>query len=96
MRQGANKRSRNGRMNGRRPNQNIRGSLIESGGGEIRVKGTPAQLFERYQALARDAAALGDRISAENYLQHAEHYFRLMSDTVEKAPPVEAPPVLDA
>jgi Domain of unknown function (DUF4167) len=39
----------------------------------------PYQVFERYVALAREAAANGDRIASENFFQHAEHYFRIMS-----------------
>ncbi len=45
------------------------------GGSE--ATGNPRQRFERYTALAREAAAAGDAIEAENYYQHAEHYFRL-------------------
>jgi hypothetical protein len=41
------------------------------------VRGTARQIFERYVALAREAATSGDRIAAENLYQHAEHYFRI-------------------
>ncbi len=73
------KRSRGGRANGKRPNQNSRASVFESNGSDSKVKGTAAQVLEKYQAMARDAIAAGDRITAENYLQHAEHYYRLLS-----------------
>lgn len=44
----------------------------------MKIRGTAAHIYEKYQSLARDAQASGDRIIAENYLQHAEHYFRMM------------------
>ena len=45
----------------------------------MRVHGNANQLLEKYLALARDAQAAGDRIAAENYSQHAEHYFRIIN-----------------
>lgn len=50
----------------------------DSNGPDVRVRGTANQVFDKYQTLARDAQASGDRIAAENYLQHAEHYYRIM------------------
>ncbi len=50
----------------------------DSNGPDVRVRGTANQVFEKYQTLARDAQSSGDRIAAENYLQHAEHYYRIM------------------
>jgi hypothetical protein len=44
--------------------------------------------YERYLALAKAQAQAGDIVGAENYYQHAEHYFRLMSSDLETAPPV--------
>lgn len=44
----------------------------------VKVRGNPQHVFEKYQQLARDANAAGDRVLGENYLQHAEHYFRLL------------------
>lgn len=78
MRQGPNKRSHGGRANGRRPFFNGRGSIVESSGSEVKIKGTLAQVYDRYQTLARDAMSVGDRIAAENFLQHADHYYRLI------------------
>ncbi len=49
----------------------------------MRIRGNAWQVHEKYQALARDAAASGDRIMAENYLQHAEHYFRIINQIQE-------------
>jgi len=80
MRQGSNpKRSRGGRSNGKRSHQNVRTATFESNGADNKVKGTAAQVLEKYQALARDALSSGDRIMAENYLQHAEHYYRVLN-----------------
>jgi hypothetical protein len=47
----------------------------------VRVRGNAFQILEKYVALARDAQAAGDRIAAENYFQHAEHYFRLINES---------------
>jgi hypothetical protein len=49
------------------------------GAGEAKVRGNPQQCVEKYLTLARDAASLGDPISAENYYQYADHYYRLAS-----------------
>jgi hypothetical protein len=45
----------------------------------MRVRGNAYQVMEKYLALARDASAAGDRIAMENYLQHAEHYYRVLN-----------------
>ena len=52
---------------------------FDSGGGEMRVRGNAYQVMEKYLAMARDASAAGDRIAMENYLQHAEHYYRMLN-----------------
>jgi len=52
---------------------------FESNGPNVKIRGNAYQVFERYLALAREAAASGDGIAAENFFQHAEHYFRIMS-----------------
>jgi Domain of unknown function (DUF4167) len=52
---------------------------FESNGSDVKIRGNAYQVFERYVALAREAAASDDRIAAENFFQHAEHYFRIMS-----------------
>lgn len=51
---------------------------MDSNGPDVKIRGTAAHIFEKYQTLARDAQSAGDRIGAENYLQHAEHYYRLI------------------
>jgi Domain of unknown function (DUF4167) len=52
---------------------------FDSNGPNVKIRGNAYQVFERYVALAREAAASGDRIAAENLYQHAEHYFRIMN-----------------
>jgi hypothetical protein len=51
----------------------------EGGGQELRVRGNAYQVLEKYLQLARDAGSAGDRIAAENFLQHADHYYRVLS-----------------
>jgi hypothetical protein len=55
---------------------------------DLRVRGNAWQVHEKYQALARDAQSSGDRVAAENYLQHAEHYFRII-EAINEATAVE-------
>ena len=75
MRPGQNgKRTRRGR----KPH-NFSNRTFDSNGPDVKIRGTAAHIYEKYQALARDANASGDRIGAENYLQHAEHYFRILN-----------------
>jgi len=50
----------------------------ESNGPDVKVRGTAAHIAEKYVQLARDAHSSGDPVSAESYLQHAEHYYRLL------------------
>ncbi len=69
MKRGRNQRRRQG-VN---PNR-----ALDSNGPDVRIRGTANQIYDKYQALARDASSAGDRIKAESYLQHAEHYFRLI------------------
>jgi hypothetical protein len=83
MRPGPNKRSR-GRGNGGNPHYNRprmpqRSQTFDSNGPNVKIRGNAYQVFERYVALAREAASSGDRIAAENLYQHAEHYFRVMN-----------------
>jgi hypothetical protein len=83
MRPGPNKRSR-GRNNGNNPHHNRprlphRSQTFDSNGPNVKIRGNAYQVFERYVSLAREAAASGDRVAAENLYQHAEHYFRVMN-----------------
>jgi hypothetical protein len=79
MRQGGKNRSRgrNGR-NGHKPQMPMRIQTFDSAGPDVRIRGNAWQVHERYLALARDAAAAGDRIAAENFFQHADHYYRMV------------------
>jgi hypothetical protein len=56
-----------------------RNHVFDSNGPEIRIRGTAQQLFEKYLQLGRDATSGGDRVTAEAYFQHAEHYFRILN-----------------
>ena len=60
---------------------------LESNGPDTKVRGPASHVFERYLQLARDAASSGDRVLSENYLQHADHYFRLVRSMQPSAPP---------
>jgi hypothetical protein len=77
MRPGQNKRMR-GRNPGRKgPNPLTRS--YESNGPDVKIRGTPQHVAEKYLQLARDAQSSGDPVMAESYLQHAEHYFRIIA-----------------
>jgi Domain of unknown function (DUF4167) len=56
-----------------------RNHVFDSNGPDIRLRGTSQQLFEKYLQLGRDATGSGDRVMAEGYFQHAEHYFRILN-----------------
>ncbi|HEY2355862.1 MAG TPA: DUF4167 domain-containing protein [Phenylobacterium sp.] len=58
--------------------QNANRAFDSNGPEGTKVRGNAQHVFEKYQQLARDASAAGDRVLGENYLQHAEHYFRLL------------------
>ena len=72
--------NQNKRMRGRsRKASNPLSRTFESNGPDVKIRGTALHVAEKYVQLARDAQASGDRITAENYLQHAEHYFRIIA-----------------
>jgi hypothetical protein len=74
-------RSRNrngGGGGGGKPQHNTNRAFDSNGPEGVKVRGAAQHVYEKYQQLARDAQTSGDRVLAENYLQHAEHYFRLM------------------
>jgi hypothetical protein len=56
-----------------------RNHVFDSNGPDVRLRGTSQQLFEKYLQLGRDATSAGDRVMAESYFQHAEHYFRILN-----------------
>jgi hypothetical protein len=68
-----------------KPVGNVINRVFESAGPEGKVRGTPQQIIEKYQLLARDAQTAGERVLSENFLQHAEHYTRLLNAAYEQA-----------
>ncbi|MDX2290070.1 MAG: DUF4167 domain-containing protein [Hyphomicrobiaceae bacterium] len=82
MRQGQQNRRGRGRNNNNNNNnrktQNPLTRSFESNGPDVKIRGTPAHIAEKYISLARDAQSSGDPVLAENYLQHAEHYNRII------------------
>jgi len=76
MRQG--QQNRRGRGRGGRKPQNPLARNYESNGPDVKIRGTAAHIAEKYMSLARDALASGDLVTAESYLQHAEHYNRII------------------
>lgn len=80
MRQGQQHRRGRGRNNNNnhRKGHNPLSRSFESNGPDVKVRGTPAHIAEKYLSLARDAQSSGDPVLAENYFQHAEHYNRII------------------
>ncbi|MFC6488291.1 DUF4167 domain-containing protein [Nitratireductor sp. GCM10026969] len=68
-----------GRGNGNRKGPNPLNRSYESNGPDVKIRGTAQQIADKYATLARDAQSSGDRVIAENYLQHAEHYNRIIA-----------------
>ena len=62
-----------------------RNQVFDSNGPDVRIRGTAHQIQEKYATLAKDSAAAGDRILAESYLQHAEHYQRIINAWIEQS-----------
>lgn len=73
-------RSRNKNRNNRPSGGNIINRVFDSSGPDGKVRGTPQQIIEKYNQLHRDAVLSGDRVDAENFAQHAEHYTRLLAE----------------
>ena len=76
------KRSRN-----RGGNNNRRGGRqqsFDSNGPSVRIRGNAPQILEKYLTMARDAGLSGDRVAAENFSQHAEHYHRVIAAEAEQ------------
>ncbi|HTX51349.1 MAG TPA: DUF4167 domain-containing protein [Caulobacteraceae bacterium] len=63
---------------GGKPQHNANRAFDSNGPDGVKVRGAAQHIYEKYQQLARDASSAGDRVLAENYLQHAEHYFRVL------------------
>lgn len=87
MRHGSSGGSNNRRQRNNRPARrgggggggNNRNQVYDSNGPDVRIRGSAAQVAEKYEALSKDAFGAGDMILAESYLQHAEHYVRLIT-----------------
>ena len=74
-------RSRSKNNRNRQPQGgNVVNRVFDSSGPEGKVRGTPQQVIEKYNQLARDAQLSNDRVAAENFQQHAEHYLRMLSE----------------
>ena len=84
MRNRNNNNSSNNGNNNRRGGQNPMTRVFESNGPDIKIRGTASHVAEKYVQLARDARSSGDPVAAENYYQHAEHYFRLIAAAQEQ------------
>jgi hypothetical protein len=77
-------RNNNNNNNNNRKNHNPLTRVFESNGPDVKIRGTASHVAEKYIQLARDAQASGDPVGAENYYQHAEHYFRLIAAAQEQ------------
>lgn len=88
MRHGSYQGRRNNRHRNRNsgPSRPHRNQVLDSNGPEGRVRGTAFQINEKYSGLAKDASGKGDQILSENYLQHAEHYQRMINEFEEQNP----------
>jgi hypothetical protein len=98
--QNNNKRMRNRNNNNNNNNNNRRGQnpmtrVFESNGPDIKIRGTASHVAEKYVQLARDARSSGDPVAAENYYQHAEHYYRIINANNEGGQPYQPNPPRD-
>src|ERR1700737_4432004 len=82
MRNGQNKRMRG--RNNHRKSHNPMARVFESNGPDVKIRGNPSHIAEKYIQLARDAQASGDPVAAENYYQHDEHYYRVIAAAQEQ------------
>jgi hypothetical protein len=101
MRNGQNNKRMRNRNNNNNSNNNRRGQnpmtrVFESNGPDIKIRGTASHVAEKYVQLARDARSSGDPVAAENYYQHAEHYFRLIAAAQEQFRQNQPQPRIDA
>ncbi len=74
---------------GGKPQHNANRAFDSNGPDGVKVRGAAQHVYEKYQQLARDAGSAGDRVLAENYLQHAEHYFRVLRAMQPQRPVAE-------
>ncbi len=78
-------RGRNNRGGNSKGQGNNRAKVFDSNGPEVRIRGTAFQICEKYETLAKDARSTGDVVLAESYMQHAEHYQRMIVTWDEQA-----------
>jgi hypothetical protein len=76
---GNNNNNNNNNNNFNRKGSNPLTRTYDSSGPDVKIRGTAQHIAEKYGQLARDAHSSGDRVMAENYLQHAEHYNRIIA-----------------
>src|SRR5690349_18775981 len=84
MRTGQNRRMRGRNRNNGNKGPNPLTKSYESNGPDVKIRGTAQHIAEKYSQLARDAQSSGDPVAAENYFQHAEHYFRIIAAAQEQ------------
>jgi hypothetical protein len=84
--------SRSSHQQSRTPRSN---QTLDSHGPAERVRGTASQISERYLTLAREASRSDDRVAAEGYYQHAEHYLRTSNAARDDVPAGTPPEVAD-
>lgn len=89
MRHGSsnNRRSRNRGGGGSRKGNNQKTQVFDSNGPDVRIRGTAFQVAEKYVALAKDAQGAGDMVLHQSYLQHAEHYQRMINSWEAESQP---------
>src|SRR6266480_4931609 len=90
------KRMRGRSNNNHRKSQNPLTRVYESNGPDVKIRGTASHIAEKYIQLARDSQSSGDPVAAENYYQHAEHYFRLIAAAQEQFRQNQPQPRADA
>ena len=88
-RQRGRNRGGGGGSGGGKPQQNANRAFDSNGPDNVKIRGHAQHVFEKYQQYARDAFSSGDRVLAENYLQHADHYFRVLRTIQPQRSPSE-------
>lgn len=90
-----NSNNNNSNNNNNRKGPNPLTRNYESNGPDVKIRGSAQQIAEKYSTLARDATSSGDRVMAENYLQHAEHYNRIIAAAQAQFAAQQVHPVRD-
>ena len=82
--QGSKRSRNNNNRSGNARHGGGRQTSFDSNGPSVRIRGNAHQIHEKYLTLSRDAGSAGDRVAAENFSQHAEHYYRLIAADIEQ------------